>query len=171
MDGRRGADEGQPETRGYPAFESIRETGAVRPTAHRGQEAVEAYREVYGEVKGAEVSASRLLSFAKVKERIHALQQIAALDSLMTRDEKRRFLKRVVFTSIGRVDKENELCQSYKQRNTETGTEQEYKMPDKLRAIELDSKLAGELKETHEHRHELDDGLIELLARIGAAGA
>ena len=40
-------------------------------------------------------------------------------------------------------------------------------MPDKLRAIELDSKLAGELPAKHEEEPGVDDGMLELLARIG----
>lgn len=153
-----------------------------------GTTAVEAYRAVYGEVKGADQSASRLLSNAKVSERVKALQQRAAHTATLTLAHKREFLYRVVTTPIGEVDEHSDLCQSY-ERNEMGGTrgklkrgqadegneedEPEYevvktKMPDKLRAIELDAKLAGELIDKHEHEHSADDGLLELLGAIRA---
>ena len=149
-----------------------------------GQTATEAYHQAYGNAKGAEASASRLLSSAKVAARVQALQQRGALAAVLTLAEKRQYLRRVVLTAIGDVDPSSDLCQSYKRREEggdrgrlkrgkeESGNEKhepeaeviEIKMPDKLRAIELDATLAGELKPAV--KVEAGDELLELLALI-----
>ena len=115
---------------------------------------------------------------------MQALQQRGALAAVLTLAEKRQYLRRVVLTAIGDVDPSSDLCQSYKRREEggdrgrlkrgqeESGNEEhepeaeviEIKMPDKLRAIELDARLAGELNT--ELKLEAGDGLAELLGLI-----
>ena len=153
-----------------------------------GKSAAEAYREVYGNSNTAKAAASRLLTFVDVQKRIKALQDASATDAVMTLRLKREFLCRVVLTPIGEVDRNSDLCQRYvcrvqrsrhaKQAQRGVGKEDEdlkqghylvgITMPDKkLRAIELDAKLAGELPGKHEEEPEVDNGMVELLARIG----
>jgi len=60
----------------------------------------------------------------------------------MSLEERRLFLAAIVRTPIGRVDETSPLCQFF--RRTKGGLH--ITMPDKLRAIELDARLAGELK-------------------------
>ena len=109
-----------------------------------GQSAAEAYRAVYGaKGKAAENSGSRLLGNVGVSARIAELQQKAAEKAVLTLVEKREFLRRVVMTAIRDVDERSNLCQSVE--CTDKG--RKFRMPDKLRAIELDAKLAGEFLE------------------------
>jgi hypothetical protein len=56
---------------------------------------------------------------------------------------RRRYLAAIALTPIGEIDMMSPLCQYY--QTTETSTT--IKMPDKIRALELDAKLAGELKD------------------------
>lgn len=64
--------------------------------------------------------------------------------------EKRSFLRSVVTTPIGGITEHSVLAQSFKRssrtsRDGATVDDYELRMPDKLRALELDAKLAGEL--------------------------
>jgi hypothetical protein len=112
-----------------------------------GKSATKAYRQAYGNTKTAEAASSRLLTIVKIKARIEALQQEAAAGAVLTLQEKRKFLRRVVVTPIGEVNESSDLCQAAKLMTSDTGSTREIKMPCKLRAIELDAKLAGELRE------------------------
>lgn len=71
---------------------------------------------------------------------MQAKSESAAVLSL---SEKRTFLRCVVQTPIGAVDENSVLAQTLKRG--ETGDVREIRMPDKLRALELDARLAGEL--------------------------
>lgn len=150
-----------------------------------GRTAAEAYRVAYG--RGghtAEANGSRLLRNAEVRARIAALRSVVAAGTVLSLRAKREYLYRVVTNPVGHVDQFSDLCQEYTRREeggdrgrlkrgqADRGNEEhepEYevikiKMPDKLRAIELDAKLAGEL--TNEVKVEAGDGLTELLAAI-----
>lgn len=147
---------------------------------------VEAYQAVYGEVKGAEASASRLLSSAKVSERVAALRQRAALGAVISRQELLEYLTRGILVPLGQVDERSNLCQAaeylvtggvrgkLRRGNADGGNEEEepemttvkIKMVDKLRSAELIAKLQGWLKEEHKVTHGLDDELTKLLGDI-----
>ncbi len=151
-----------------------------------GKTATEAYRLAYGNTKTAEAASSRLLTVVKVAERIAALQQAAAATAVLSLAEKRQYLRRVVMTPLSNVDETSDLCQAaeyevtggirgkLRRGNADQGNEEEepekttvkIKMPDKLRAIELDAKLAGELREQVDHKHGVDEGVADLLAAI-----
>lgn len=118
-----------------------------------------AYREVYGDIRGARQAGSRLLSDVDIKQRVAEIQSKSEGKAVLTIAEKREFLRRVVVTPIGQVDEESDLCQSAEY--SDTG--RKFKMPDKLKAIELDAKLAGEFTEKVEVKA---DGLLELLQAI-----
>jgi hypothetical protein len=112
-----------------------------------GLNQTDAYLAAYPECspKAAEAHGSRLVRNGKVKEeiaRLRAEAEKAADGPILTLAMKRKFLHDLVTTPIGEVDKSSWLCQSVKY--TEDGFE--LKMPDKLRAIELDSKHSGELE-------------------------
>lgn len=149
--------------------------------------ATEAYRRAYGNTRTAEAAASRLLTSVKVKERIAALQERAALGAVLSRQALLEWLTRGIVTPLGRVDEESDLCQAaeynvtggvrgkLRQGTAARGNEEEepemtvvkIKMVDRMRAGELLAKLQGWLTEKHEVKHAVDPGLIELLARIG----
>ncbi len=97
-----------------------------------GEAASVAYKKVYkAKVSVADTNGPRLLGNARVKERVRELQGKAEAKTVLTIEEKREFLRRVVVEDY-------------------SGAGSEIKMPDKLRAIELDAKLAGELTEKKE---------------------
>lgn len=85
--------------------------------------------------------ASKMLARADVQARIEQLRKASTVASVLTLAEKRRFLALVVRTPLSAVDEASVLAQEY----TAGGDKVRIKMVDKLRAIELDSKLAGEL--------------------------
>ena len=68
--------------------------------------------------------------------------------SVLSLAEKRDFLARVVRTPIGQVDEKSDLCQEITDDEDPASgrSKRKIKMPDKLRAIDLDAKLAGELQ-------------------------
>lgn len=70
--------------------------------------------------------------------------------AILTLKEKREYLASVVRTPVGKVDQNSALAQKVKRstRRDKDGTEfetEEIETPGKLRAIELDARLAGEL--------------------------
>ena len=90
-----------------------------------------------------------MLRTPAVQKLVQAIREAAANDiinrAVLSVRERREFLARIVRTPIGQVDESSDLCQSYKIGKE---GEREYKLPDKLRALELDAKLSGDLKET-----------------------
>ena len=104
-------------------------------------------------------------TLAEVQARVSALQAEAAKVGVLTLEEKRRYLRRVVLTPVGQVTEKSELCQKYESHTSEGGTRLKDWMPDKLRAIELDSKLAGEQRGLEAVK--ADNGMAELMASIG----
>lgn len=135
-----------------------------------GVSATEAYTKVYrkkGKVAGS--AGGRLLKNVGIQQRLSELQQKAETKAVLTLAEKREFLRRVVMTPVGEVDQDSDLCQEYTKRfeaGGETNPDFEVvkiKTPCKLKALELDAKLAGEFKEKVEVSV---DGLGELLKAI-----
>lgn len=116
-----------------------------------GQSDVRAYMEAYGATReNAESNAWRVRDYEGVVARISQLFKRTEDKKVLTLVEKREFLKRVVTESVGNVDENSNLCQSFKKRirrDRDGGTTEEidYELPNKLKAIELDARLAGEL--------------------------
>lgn len=77
---------------------------------------------------------------------VQKLHRLSA--TLLTVAERRAFLAMVVRTPLSEIDENSPLCQSFKVTKNEFGGSTEYKMVDKLRASELDAKMAGELVES-----------------------
>jgi hypothetical protein len=102
---------------------------------------------------GAEANGSALLKKPHVAARVAEIREMAdGLGvALLTIARKRTFLAEVVETPIGSIGPESRLCQEVYEkvempREGEGGTvvlRRRIRMVDKLRAIELDSKLAN----------------------------
>lgn len=115
-----------------------------------GMSGAAAYRTTYG-ARGAtaEVNASKLLRNAKVRDRVADLKECSATAAILSLSEKREILAGVV-----------------------RGGEADAKLSDRLRALELDAKLAGEFTEKFqhsgsiEHRHVLDEGTREKIMEL-----
>jgi hypothetical protein len=108
----------------------------------------------------AYVNGAALFQQSDVKARVAEIQELAAGlgTTLLTIQEKRSFLAELVRTPVGSIGPDSRLCQEFYERVKVQGkpkdgkTEAEggelllrrrIRMGDKLRAIELDSKLAG----------------------------
>lgn len=114
----------------------------------------DAYQVVFNPDKRetAHSAASRLLrenKFPEVVERVRSLQRRSAEAEVMTLIEKRQFLRQVVMTPIAQVDANSILCHTNEiTTHVKDGlvtTNEKTKTFDKLKAIEIDAKLAGEL--------------------------
>lgn len=151
----------------------------------KGESAGAAYQKVYHSKKATcETNGPQLLRNAQVKARVRELQEKAEDETVMSLLERRRFLARVVRTPIGLIDEQSDLCheftshweggrrgklkQGHLPEGNETGEEEvevvKIKAHDKLKAIELDSKLAGDFKE--KVLHEMGDSLTDFLLGI-----
>ena len=106
------------------------------------------------------VGASRLLSNADILaeiERIRRKAEEKAGSAVLTLAEKRKFVARLLRAKVGELPPDSDLFNAVK--HGKDGTE--YKLPDKLRAIEVDNDLAGEGSEAG-----ANDALGELLKRV-----
>ena len=104
-----------------------------------------AYRAVYGK-KGTDANAHRLSRYEKVSERIKELKGKAESKTLLTITERREFLASVVRSKVGEIDEKSPLAQSVEY----TSKGKKIRLPDKIKALELDAKMAGELIEKKE---------------------
>lgn len=88
---------------------------------------------------------------ARMKAYEDAVQEMArnaALgNAVMSQAERRMICAQIVRTPAGQVTADSSLAQSVKTTIGEYGSMTEVKMPDKLRALELDAKLSGDLKD------------------------
>lgn len=141
----------------------------------RNENAAEAYRKLYGvSEKSAAECASKLTRHTKVSTRISELRsraealltksmekqadKLAEIDfgTVLTIAEKRAFLAAVVRTPLGKLNSMSALIHSLETvgncgPDSDEVPINKLKAHDKLRAIELDSKLAGELTEKVDH--------------------
>lgn len=144
-----------------PRLDSPRHEAFAQRIA-KGESGAEAYREVYGDqVSNPRGLASDLLKDnPDISERVVELQAEGAKGVVMSLQTSLEYLTRVVTTPAGQVTEESDLCQSYKH----TLTENSIKMPDKLKALELLSKLTGrlsDLKVKHEHTGSIEHVISE----------
>lgn len=110
----------------------------------RGEGQTEAYMSAFGVTNSnsTRVSAHNLSEKDYIKNRINELRLGSAVGTVLTIAEKRQFLAEIVRTPIGEIDANSALAQKYKA--TKDGLE--VTMCDKLKALELDAKLSGELE-------------------------
>ncbi len=90
----------------------------------------------------AQTQSSRLLNRPDITEALARLRQQTEAAAVMTLYEKRAYLARIVRTSATDLTPGETLVQAVSTAKDGTQT---LRMPDKLRAIFLDSRLAGEL--------------------------
>ena len=119
-----------------------------------GDFATNAYIEVYGCQKGSAASAaSRLMSQPNIREELDRLKVAAEKETFMDIDQKRVMLAEIIMTPPWNLDPKSPLAQSVKikRKTLPDGTVEEditVRMPCKLRAMELDTKLSGELNQS-----------------------
>ncbi len=84
-----------------------------------------------------------MLRNVNVRERISELQKEGAKSTVLTLAHKRKILHDMITTPLSDVNEYSPFCQSAE--IGKNGKVMKVTMPDKLRALELDAKLAGEL--------------------------
>jgi hypothetical protein len=109
--------------------------------------ATQAYAEAYPQAgeASARKSGSRLLGKPEIQSEIAALREKAdtlAGSAVMTLLERRAFLAAIVRTPVGQVKEDSPLAEEMRV-DAKGGVT--VKLPCKLRALELDAKLAGEV--------------------------
>lgn len=127
-----------------------------------GLNATDAYVAAYPKSSKAAArrSASDLLTNPDIASEIARLRDEAARQPgycVLTVAQKRDFLYRLVTAKVSELPADSDLWNSIK--TTEHGVE--YKLPDKLKAIETDNDLAGEGSEARGN-----EGLAALIARL-----
>ena len=119
-----------------------------------GDSATTAYVDVYDCKRESAASASsRLMSMPNIRDELTRLKDAAEKKTLMDIDQKRAMLAEIVLTPAWNLDPKSPLAQSVKikRRTLPDGTVEEnitVRMPNKLRAMELDTKLSGELNQS-----------------------
>ena len=108
-----------------------------------------AYRHAFGEdidPKDALILGARVMEFPEVAARIAELeeQKYQHEYSFLGPGERRSFLGQIVRTPICNIDSNSKICHSWKRTYGKDGAvlSEEYKVPDKFRALALDLKLA-----------------------------
>jgi len=92
----------------------------------------------------------RLLKTERVSHYVSKLRDKAFEKDLLTFNERRSFLAKVVRSSPSEVDANSDICQEYSETTNEHGVSKRVKIPDKLKALELDAKLAGDFNKENE---------------------
>jgi phage terminase small subunit len=86
----------------------------------------------------------RILKTPRVSAEVQKIREKAFSRDALSYAEKRAFLARAVRTSVGELHEGSDLAQEVTISEGKEGTSRKVKAVDKLRAIELDSKLAGD---------------------------
>ena len=137
----------------------------------------EAWVRVYGTSREvARVNATQALVNPNLTDRIAELRKPQTKAAMLSKEEKLAFLAEIIRTPVGEVGPDSRLCQEYteevigggtrgklKRGSAPSGNEtegmtvirQRSKMADKLRALELHSKLVGDFEPD---RIEVEDG-------------
>ena len=117
-----------------------------------GDSATTAYVNVYDcKRESAASGASRLKNMPNIREELKRLKNAAEKKTLMDIDQKRALLTEIILSPAIGTDPNSPLAQNVKikRRTLPDGTVEEditVRMPDKLRAMELDAKLSGQFK-------------------------
>ena len=97
-----------------------------------------------------------------IKERVREILEKVEKKTLLTIEERRQFLADVVRAEVSKLPLNSHLIQSIK--TGKDGTE--IRLPDKVKSLELDAKMAGELVEKQETSHVLPGSLEEAIASL-----
>ena len=109
----------------------------------------EAYKQAgYGTPETTQAGASHavciMMRMPKMASYLAELKEASYLENVLSLAEKRSFLADVVRTPVGALSLQDKLAQRVRYHQ---GEMVELCMPDKLKAVELDARLAGELKD------------------------
>ncbi|MCF7675527.1 MAG: terminase small subunit [Akkermansiaceae bacterium] len=92
-------------------------------------------------------NAAESLTKPDIKAHLAELRAPQTAKAKMTKERKLIFLAEIIRTPIGEIGPDSPLCQEFSEIFSEKGgTSTRIKMPDKLRALELHSKLVGDFE-------------------------
>lgn len=111
-------------------------------------------------VNSASVCATYLERRPRVQAYLRSLREATWTANVLSLAEKRNFLAEVVRTPVSTISEDSPLAQKLKVTTSEKGEYKEIEMPNKLKALELDAKLAGELKEQSSQSNAFQFNLI-----------
>jgi Terminase small subunit len=95
-----------------------------------------------GKVQDYSSKGCRLLKQGRIQDYLNKCKEKSFAKDALSLSEKRSFLARVVRSDVRNPDPD--LIQEFSETSGEHGVTRKVKLPDKLRAVELDSKLAGD---------------------------
>jgi hypothetical protein len=140
-----------------------------------GISASKSYANAYA--KGAtnnytERAAAKLRTDPRIQAYMDALDEKLDSASLLTVQEKREKLATIVRADLHQVDETHPAAKKVTRSESESGSSETIEAYDKLKAIELDSKLAGHLTpEKHQHEINPTEDLANLIAGIRTENA
>ena len=103
-------------------------------------------------IENAASDACRLIKTPKVSQAIERAKAVEWEKTVMSLAERKAYLSSVARTPAGQVDKDSPLCQEYSEDVDQMGNvKKRVKMPNKLEAINILSKLSGDY-ETRDDR-------------------
>ena len=103
-------------------------------------------------IENAASDACRLIKTPKVSQAIQRAKDIEWEKTVMSLAERKAYLSSVARTPAGQVDKDSPFCQEYSEEVDLSGNvKKKVKMPNKLEAINILSKLSGDY-ETRDDR-------------------
>jgi hypothetical protein len=108
-----------------------------------GLNASEAYRQVSGNHKNANVHSDEWMKCRGVEERIRELQEENNRKSELSREEALAFLANVVRTPAGDVGPHDALCQAHKHTIGDGWESHDIRVPDKLGAIQQLARMCN----------------------------
>jgi hypothetical protein len=95
-------------------------------------------------IEGHGGNGIRLLRSERIQKEIAKLREKAFSREALSYAEKRSYLARCVRTPVGELHEGSDLAQEVTITESKEGTSRRVKSVDKLRALELDSRLAGD---------------------------
>jgi len=104
-------------------------------------------------VENAASDACRLIKTPKISQAIQRAKEIEWEKTVMSLAERKAFLSSVARTPAGQVDKDSPLCQEYSEDVDQMGNvKKRVKMPNKLEAVNILSKLSGDYEAVTEQQ-------------------
>lgn len=130
----------RPLTRSQTEYCRLRAGGEMTKT--------DCYLQAFPRCKSKKTAAGRYQQLEldpRIQAEIQRLQDATETSLVLSRQEKREFLARVVRANLGELDESSDLVDSVTRRYDKDGNEisTTFKLPSKAQCIEIDNKMAG----------------------------
>jgi hypothetical protein len=122
-------------------------------------------------IRQAGSNAIRLMRTERVSSYLAKLKEVHFTKQALTYAEKRAWLAKAVRTPVGELHEGSDLAQEVTITESKEGTSRKVKAVDKLRALELDSRLAGDFYADRTPQASNPFLLIASMGKPASAGA